>query len=156
MTVTTPGRRADSGPRPRVAQSRRHRLTATGAVLVAGVAALAGALLDQAISGAPGVLFGVLLCLGCLAAVTRARRSALPPTVVMVPLIYAGCLLVCAVVTGSSPGLTGRLMVVFTDAVENAPSLFVATALTGLLAWARWRMLPATDARTGTPRRERF
>jgi hypothetical protein len=119
-------------------------LTATGAVVLALVMGVVGALIDEATGAALRTAFTVLFTLGCAAAAYRVHREDLLAAIVIPPLVFGALITVAAAVRASRASgsfLKQHVLEVFSALVLQAPSVLLATAAAALVALIRVVML---------------
>ncbi|MEU4097261.1 DUF6542 domain-containing protein [Streptomyces sp. NPDC026673] len=121
----------------RVARLRRTepRLTGLGTGVFITLTALAGGAADSLITGEPGLLFGVVFLLACIAAGLFVRPYDLSAAPVSAPIAFTLALAVTA--DGDSGGFTGHLMGLLTGLATQTGWLYGGTVCAALIAAAR-------------------
>lgn len=110
-------------------------------VLIAGATLLAG-LLDIAISGHRGHLFGIAFALASGAGVILVRRRDLPVAMIAPPLLYCVLIGLMSLVdpqNGSGSLFTREGLYLGTAFVTGAPAIWSGTAAACLIGWYRLR-----------------
>jgi hypothetical protein len=111
-------------------------------VLIA-VATFIGGLLDLAISGHRGHLFGVLFAIASALGALAVRKKDLRVAMVAPPLLY--CVLIFVMSLIDQGGLTGGLLTreafyLGNAFVTGAPAIWVGSLLAAAIAWYRLRV----------------
>lgn len=115
-------------------------LTAAGAVVLALLLSLAGAVFDVLTGPGLRAVFAVCFITGCVLAALLVRRSALWTTVVVLPLVYVAVALVAGAVRGTGAvgsWVTRQALDLLTALVLQAPSLLTGTAAAVVIAVVR-------------------
>jgi hypothetical protein len=122
-------------------------VTGRGLVVLVFAATFVGGLLDMAISGHRGHLFGVLFVISSALGALAVRRKDLRTAMVAPPLLY--CVLIFVMSLIDQGGLTGGLLTreafyLANAFVTGAPAIWVGTVLAAAIGWYR---LGAADRR---------
>jgi hypothetical protein len=121
-------------------RSRGSGLTAAGAVTLALLLSLAGAVYDVLTGPGLRAVFAVCFVTGCVLAAVLVRRRAVWSTVVLLPLVYVAVALVAGAVRGTGAvgsWLTRQALDLLTALVLQAPSLLTGTAAAAVVAVVR-------------------
>ncbi|GAA2066698.1 DUF6542 domain-containing protein [Williamsia deligens] len=126
-----------------------------GAVLIALVPAVVGALIDAGGAGDLSTWFRVLYFIGCVAAVLAVRRKALFTAVTQPPLVAFGVALVAlyALEADASSGVKGLIINVMLPIAKTFPLMAWTFVVVGALGAARWFLTRGSESTT--PQRSR-
>jgi hypothetical protein len=132
-------------PRPARQSTARRKpgLTGRGVCVLVAVATFAGGLLDMAISGHRGHLFGVLFAIASALGALAVRKKDLRAAMVAPPLLY--CVLIFVMSLIDQGGLTGGLLTreafyLGNAFVTGAPAIWVGSLLAAAIGWYRLRV----------------
>ncbi|WP_344444332.1 DUF6542 domain-containing protein, partial [Kitasatospora nipponensis] len=115
---------------------RPARLTAVGTGLLAVVGTLAFGLLDQALFGGLGVVFGLGFLLVSFQTAVRVRLADLPAAPISGPIAFALTVALLGPVT--LPGMIGQVLALAGGLALRAGWLFAGTGLAGAIVLARF------------------
>ncbi|MCX4746986.1 hypothetical protein OG455_15875 [Kitasatospora sp. NBC_01287] len=128
--------RSGAGPGAGRPAGRPARLTGIGAGVLSVLGTLAFGLLDQAVFGGLGLLFGFGFVLVCFQTAVRVRLADLPAAPVSGPLAFA--LTVALLDPVTVPGVVGQVLAICTGLALRAAWLFTGTGLAALIVAARF------------------
>jgi hypothetical protein len=147
-----PGERTEGAERAEGAESKQTRsrtparrspgVTGRGACVLIAVATFIGGLLDLAISGHRGHLFGVLFAIASALGALAVRKKDLRVAMVAPPMLY--CVLIFVMSLIDQGGLTGGLLTreafyLGNAFVTGAPAMWVGSLLAAAIGWYRLR-----------------
>jgi uncharacterized protein DUF6542 len=117
-------------------------LTSRGVCVLIGVATFVGGLIDMAVSGHRGHLFGVLFAVTSGLGALAVRKKDLRVAMVAPPLLY--CVLIFVMSLIDQSGLTGGPLTregfyLGNAFVTGAPAIWVGSLLAGAIGWYRLR-----------------
>ncbi len=126
-------------PRPRKSAPG---LTGRGVCVLIAVVTFIGGLIDMAVSGHRGHLFGVLFAITSAAGALAVRKKDLRVAIVAPPLLY--CLLIFVMSLIDQGGLTGGLLTregfyLGNAFVTGAPAIWTGSLLAAAIGWYRLR-----------------
>ena len=114
-------------------------LTAPGVFVIVLAAGLVGMLVD-AFTVDSGWIFGVVFVIACAYAALQVRRRDLLWAVIAPPLVYLVLTIGREIVDpGTRGNVTDRALDVVSRLAEQAPALWVATVVAGVIVLIRWR-----------------
>lgn len=131
---------ADGPHLPSVHVADRRGLTATGAVALALLLGVSGAVVDVLTGRGLETVFAICFIAGCAIAAATVHREDLVAAVVMPPLVYLVVAGVAAVIEKSAVGgswVTQQSLELMSELVLSAPVLLVATAAAAVVAVVR-------------------
>lgn len=129
-------------PTPQSGNRRRPGLTGRGVCVLIAAATFVGGLLDMAVSGHRGHLFGVLFAVASALGALAVRKKDLRVAMIAPPLLYCVLIFVMSLIDrgGLAGGVLTREAFYLGNAfVTGAPAIWVGSLLAAAIGWYRLR-----------------